>query len=128
MPGDGWAAEGVAACSISGSATMPGRNSVILPPTSNTTVDSMPTGQGPPSSTGRASPKAALTCSAVVGERPEKRLALGAATGTPARLISASAMGCAGTRTPTVHNPAVTISGIEGAFGSTSVSGPGQYF
>ena len=30
-------------------------------------------------------------------------------------------------RRPTVGRPAVTMSGIAGAFGSTSVSGPGQY-
>ncbi len=55
-----------------------------------------------------------------------KRLALGAAMGTPASSNNASAQGFAGTRRPTVGSPAVTMSGIMLCFGSTSVSGPGQ--
>ena len=42
------------------------------------------------------------TCSAVVGLVCMKRLALGAATGTPAARSRASATGCAGMRSPTV--------------------------
>ena len=65
-------------------------------------------------------------CAAAVGESSVKRLALGAAMGTPAARISSSARGCAGMRRPTVGRPAVTMSGISGCLGTTSVSGPGQ--
>ncbi len=43
-----------------------------------------------------------MTCEACVGLGREKRLALGAATGTAAASISARATGCTGTRTATV--------------------------
>ena len=46
--------------------------------------------------------------------------------GTPAARIRPSARGCAGMRSPTVGRPAVTMSGIWGTLGTTSVSGPGQ--
>ena len=81
---------------------MPGRSSVIFPSAMETTVDSIPTRVGPPSSTGTESPKAALTCPAVVGESSLNRFALGAAIGTPQASINSRATGCAGTRTPTV--------------------------
>ena len=55
-----------------------------------------------------------------------KVLALGAATGTPARRINSSATGCAGMRTPTSGRPAVTASGTALVRGSSRVSGPGQ--
>jgi hypothetical protein len=61
-----------------------------------------------------------------VGLTEPKGLALGAATGTPAVAMSARAMACPGTRTPTVGRPAVTRSGSSGRFGSTRVRGPGQ--
>ena len=57
-----------------------------------------------------------------------KRFALGAATGTPASSISASAIGWFGMRTPTVGNPAVTLSGTMLFLGSTSVNGPGHHW
>jgi hypothetical protein len=63
---------------------------------------------------------------AVVGLMWPKILALGAATGTPARRISSSATGWAGMRTPTRGRPAVTASGTALVRGSRSVSGPGQ--
>src|ERR1019366_5141974 len=62
----------------------------------------------------------------MVGEIPVNRFALGAATGTCAASISAKATGCAGIRTPTVGNPAVTMSGTADNLGTTSVNGPGQ--
>ena len=87
----------------------------------------MPTVQAPPSRMkSTRSPKLSRTCSAVVGESWVKRLALGAATGTCAASISASATGCDGMRSPTVGRPAVTRSGTAGCFRNTSVSGPGQ--
>ena len=46
-----------------------------------------------------------------------KRLALGAAMGTPAARINSSARGWAGMRRPTVGNPAVTMSGIQRPLG-----------
>ena len=55
-----------------------------------------------------------------------KRLALGAAIGTPAVAISALATGCDGILTPTSGRAAVTISGMSSAFSSKRVSGPGQ--
>ena len=62
----------------------------------------------------------------MVGLGREKRLALGAATGTPAVSISARATRCAGTRTATLGRPAVTMSGTAGFFGRISVRGPAQ--
>ena len=55
-----------------------------------------------------------------------KRLALGAAIGTPAAAIKAWATGWLGTRTPTVSNPAETLGGILGWRLRIRVSGPGQ--
>ena len=55
-----------------------------------------------------------------------KRFALGAATGMPASSNNAKATGCAGTRKPTVPNPAVTSSGTAAIFFTTIVNGPGQ--
>jgi hypothetical protein len=62
----------------------------------------------------------------VVGDSSVKRLALGAAMGTPAARINSSASGCAGTRRPTVGNPAVTMSGTSARLGTIKVNGPGQ--
>src|ERR1022692_4400883 len=90
-------------------------------------VDSIPTWQGPPSRMqSMRFPRDRRMWSAVVGEIPVKRFALGAATGTCAASISAKATGCAGIRTPTVGNPAVTMSGTSVVLGTTRVSGPGQ--
>jgi hypothetical protein len=64
----------------------------------------------------------------VVGLTKPEGLALGAASGSSTACRSACATGCAGTRTATVPSPAVATAetGEPGAFGSTSVSGPGQ--
>ncbi len=105
----------------------PGRSKIACSPLNASTVDSMPTVQAPPSRMkSTRSPKLSRTCSAVVGESWVKRLALGAATGTCAASISASATGCEGMRSPTVGRPAVTRSGTAGCLRNTRVSGPGQ--
>src|SRR6266481_4209763 len=57
-------------------------------------------------------PRPRRTWSAVVGESSVKRLALGAASGTPAARMRANAIGWAGMRRPTVGRPAVTMAGI----------------
>ena len=54
------------------------------------------------------------------------RLALGAASGTPAARITARATGWLGIRTATVSMPPVVVSGTRSERGSTIVSGPGQ--
>ena len=71
-------------------------------------------------------PRSAITCSALVGLTWPKRLALGAATGTAAARSSARAGACAGQRTPTKPEPAVTAAGSSATAGATMVSGPGQ--
>src|SRR5260370_22754512 len=71
-------------------------------------------------------PRDLRACSAVVGESSVKRLALGAAMGTPASARSAKATAFAGTRRPTEGRPAVTTSGMHGRLGRTNVKGPGQ--
>lgn len=63
---------------------------------------------------------------AVVALTEPKRLALGAATPLPNALSSASAIGCDGTRRPTVGAPPVTASSTLGPRRAISVSGPGQ--
>ena len=70
--------------------------------------------------------RSASTWDARVGLGRENRFALGAATGRPARAISARAMGCEGTLIATVARPAVTSSGTRDDRRSTIVSGPGQ--
>ena len=52
--------------------------------------------------------------------------ALGAASGSPAARMSASATGCCGARIPTVSSPPLTSGGTRAERGTTSVSGPGQ--
>src|SRR3989338_5285907 len=85
----------------------------------STTVDGAPTARGPASTTTSTnSPSAATAASAVVGAGWPLRLALEAATGTPAADNKASATGCRGTRIPTV--PAAPRRG------RIRVSGPGQ--
>ena len=66
------------------------------------------------------------TCWAVVGDTDSLRLALGAASGRPVFVSSASATGWAGTRIATDGSPALTSAGCGGERGSTSDSGPGQ--
>ena len=72
--------------------------------------------------------RSASTCAALVGETWPERLADGATTGPPNAASSARATGCAGTRTATLSSPASARSATRNpaAFGSTSVSGPGQ--
>ena len=62
----------------------------------------------------------------MVGDTCSERLALGAASGTPARSISRRVSGKSGHRRATVGPPAVTIDGTCGPFGTTTVTGPGQ--
>ena len=82
-----------AAIIISG-VTPPGRKILGNSPVMSTTVDSNPTSQGPPSSTMSMRPSmSSSTCSARVGLGRPERLALGAATGTPAFSISIRAAG-----------------------------------
>ena len=56
-------------------------------------VDSMPTWQAPPSSTGILSPNPASTCSAVVGLSCVNKFAEGAATLKPLNSSNASVIG-----------------------------------
>ena len=75
-------------------------------------VDSRPTGQGPPSRmTSIRPPRSSNTWPAIVGLGRPLRLALGAATGTPAASISAWATASLGKRMATVSRPAVTCRG-----------------
>ena len=98
-----------------------------LAPEKDTTVDSTPTRQGPPSRISGMRPAiSSHTSWAQVGLGRPEAFALGAATGTPERRISACATGCPGQRTATVSRPAVTVRGTASAAGSTQVSGPGQ--
>jgi len=70
--------------------------------------------------------RSSSTWRAVVGLVCPKRLAEGAAMGTPLARNSARATACAGTRTATVCKPAVTLLGMALWLGRTRVSGPGQ--
>ncbi len=72
-------------------------------------------------------PRSATTCAAVVGLTAPNRLADGAANGTPADRISSRAIGCAGTRSPTVSRPPATAAGSRSERGTINVSGPGQH-
>ena len=104
----------------------PGRSMVGLP-TRVSTVDSTPTGQGPPSRMTSMRPSiSSRTCCAVVGLGRPERLAEGAAMGTPAALMRASAVLCSGIRTATVGRPAATSSGTISLLKNISVRGPGQ--
>ena len=95
-------------------------------------VDSTPTGQAPPSTTAAIRPErppsGSSTCAAVVGLIRPERFAEGAASDPSKARSSAWATGCAGTRSPTLSRPAVTIPAIPASSrsGTTSVRGPGQ--
>ena len=105
----------------------PGRSSTGSSSVNATIVDSMPTGQAPPSRIRpTASPRSSATCAAVVGEIRPKRLADGAAMPPPKAARRSRATGCAGTRSPTLSWPPVTRSDTRAARGRISVSGPGQ--
>ena len=100
-------------------------------------VDSMPTSDALPSSTGMpaatSSGNSARTCSASVGETCPNLLADGAATppclfDLPAAKAASKAWatGCEGQRRPMLSCPPLTVSAMCGARLRISVSGPGQ--
>ena len=77
-------------------------------PVTSTMVDSTPMPTGPPSRIISIFPfMSSHTWSAVVGLGRPEVLALGAATGTPARAIRRLATGSLGIRTATVSKPPV---------------------
>ena len=113
--------------SMSAEVIMPGRRIVGSEDTRETTVDSTPVVHSPPSRTrGILPPSSCMTEAASVGEIRPKRLALGAARGSPTMARSCCATGWAGYRSATVSRPAVTSSGTFGPRWSTIVRGPGQ--
>src|SRR5438128_1546727 len=80
--------------SMSARVTKPGRRSRGGVVVRSRTVDSIPPGAGPPSRSRSMRPsRPRRTCSARVGESAVERLALGAATGTPAARINANGLG-----------------------------------
>ena len=92
-------------------------------------VDSTPTTQGPPSTTPSILPSmSSMTSAALVQLGRPERLALGAATGTPASRRMAKVTGWLGQRTATVSSPAVVASGTSSLRFKMMVSGPGQNF
>ena len=105
----------------------PGRKMTGVSPVTDSTVDSTPTLQSPPSRISGIRPSISSSiCAARVGLGRPDRLPLGAAMGTPDAAISPSAAGCIGQRTATVSSPAVVTSGTAGFFFISRVSGPGQ--
>ena len=68
----------------------------------------------------------ASTYAAFVGLGLPERLALGAASGTPAARMTAAAAGWTGMRTATVGSPAETPAGTRSLLGNIMVRGPGQ--
>ena len=106
--------------------TAPGRR-IVGSPTSESTVDSTPYLQGPPSRISGIRPSmSARTCCAVVGLGLPERFALGAAIGTPDFWIRSRAVLSEGIRTATVSSPAVTSYGTSSALLKINVRGPGQ--
>jgi len=107
--------------------TAPSRNTTGRFVVQSTTVDSSPTSEAPllrmhgirPDNSSRAAVH-------VVGLGRPDRLAEGAATGVPHSAKKTRATGCRGNRIPTVSRPAVTLSGMDGCRGTTTVSGPGE--
>ena len=142
----GAAASGANTCapstaSICAALTAAGRSSTGPAPWSSRDrsrmVDSMPTSDAPPSSTGMpaatSSGNSARTCSASVGETCPNLLADGAATppcpfDLPAAKAASKAWatGCEGQRRPMLSCPPLTVSAMCGARLRISVSGPGQ--
>ena len=109
--------------------TAPGRSKTGLDPEKSTTVDSIPTVHGPPSSIISTRPPSSLmTCSAWVGLIRPERLALGAAIGRAARANRSCARGCPGTRSAMLSNPAEVSQAIGQSVArlTTILSGPGQ--
>src|SRR5699024_2324559 len=85
----------------------PGRSGSGRSPSRDTTVDSTPTGQGPPSRIiSIRPPSSSITWSALVGLTLPDRLALGAATGLPTAARRSRAERSAGTRTARLDMPA----------------------
>ena len=106
----------------------PGRSTCGGEHVQSTIVDSIPIGHGPPSRMrSTASPRSARTWAAVVGETCPNRFADGAARPPPNLRKRSSAIGCAGTRKATVSRPPVTAWSTRAAFGTSTVSGPGQH-
>ena len=86
----------------------PGRSTVGIRQDTSTMVDSTPMPTGPPSIIISMRPfMSCQTWSAVVGLGRPEVLALGAATGTPARAIRRLATGSLGIRMATVSRPPV---------------------
>ena len=114
-------------CSSCSSEIPPGRSSRGRSPHRETTVDSTPTEQGPPSTTAAILPfKSSITCCAVVVDGRPEVLAEGAASGIPAARMMACAMGWEGKRIPMVFKPPDVTIGILSCLGRMMVSGPGQ--
>ena len=110
-------------------AAPPGRSS-IGSPRQATMVDSRPTGVGPPSRIRSTRPsRSASTCCAVVGETWPERLAEGATIGLPNAASSVARDRMRPARAPRWcrgRRSQDRRPGSRAAFGSTSVSGPGQ--
>ena len=105
----------------------PGRKRTGFSPATETTVDSTPTAQGPPSKIRGSRPSmSARTSWAVVGLGRPERLADGAAKAQPDASITCRTTGWLGIRMPTVSRPAQHSSATSGPRGMMMVSGPGQ--
>ena len=114
--------------SMSSTGRPPARSRTGAPSSSNPTmVDSIPTGQGPASSTAAIRPERPfITWMAVVGLIAPDGFADGAATGRATVSRSARATAEPGTRTPRVGRPARARSETPPRCSATRVSGPGQ--
>ena len=113
--------------SSSATVTPPGRSTVGGSVVVSTTVDSSPTSVSSDTMMAETRPIiSSITCSLFVGLGRPEILALGAAMGTPADLMSPRAMRLEGKRTATVSSPAVTTSGTPLLLCMISVKGPGQ--
>ena len=105
----------------------PGRKTRGTSPARVMTVDSTPTEQSPESIMSGTLPSRSFSqCFAEVGLGFPDIFAEGAASGTPAALIIALAIGCSGMRTPTVSSPPLVLNGMRLLFLRIIVSGPGQ--
>ena len=105
----------------------PGRSTRGISVTTVITVDSTPTSQSPPFTMPSTRPmRSSHTCGNDVGLGRPERFADGAASGTPAALMIARAVGSDGMRTATGSRPPVVCIGTSGDFFMMMVSGPGQ--
>src|SRR5262249_50617159 len=136
-PGDFGACGSTAAREASGptvavspsNVTPPGLSRTVAGPVRSSTVDSIPTGQRPPSRImATLRPREPATCSAVVGLILPEGLALGAAIGRPQAVSTARATAWLGTRTAKLSKPALARSETVQSRrrGSTRVNAPGQ--